>query len=198
MNKNENKNIIDYRNENNDNKIHIEKVNEDKNGNCEKNDLIINNNADINILNEKQSEIKELDNNFNLLDPEDFDFKFCDFFSSLVSDNKKNKIYNVATKNLNDCIEINSFLLLKQEVALLKELLFDAKQLLIFDTFSKVINLKGIFKEIAKKEVDFKEYDPNDFKNVFESLNFIIKRKNNEDKKIIEFINIYGILDIKL
>ena len=172
MNKNENKNIIDYRNENNDNKIHIEKVNEDKNGNCEKNDLIINNNADINILNEKQSEIKELDNNFNLLDPEDFDFKFCDFFSSLVSDNKKNKIYNVATKNLNDCIEINSFLLLKQEVALLKELLFDAKQLLIFDTFSKVINLRGIFKEMSKKEVNFKEYDPNDFKNVFESLNF--------------------------
>ena len=88
-------------------------------------------------------------------------------------------------------MDIESFLFLKHEVTLLKELLFDKNQLLVFDTFSKVINFRNLFKEMKKDNMFFKEQTENEFKIVFESLNFILNRENNDDKKIIKFIDLF-------
>ena len=62
------------------------------------------------------------------LTDEDFKFNFCDFLKSLVSDKKNNKVYKLENKNLNDCMDISTYLQLKQEVDLLKELLLDKDQ----------------------------------------------------------------------
>ena len=66
---------------------------------------------------------------------------------------------------------------MKQEVSLLKELILDDKQLLIFNSFSQINNFKNVFNEIIKNELDFKVYDKNDYKNLFESIKFIFERQ---------------------
>ena len=128
------------------------------------------------------------------LNTDDFKFKFCEYLKSLVSsEDKKSKVYQIANRNLNDFLDIKNYLKLKLEVELLKQLMMDKKQLLIFNSFSTVINIKSLLNEIIKNEVNFNAYDKDDNKNLFESLDFIIRRQNSEDKKIIEFIMLYEI-----
>ena len=113
------------------------------------------------------------------LSKNDFKFKFCDYLKSFTSSNqdKNSKIYNLANHNLNYSLEITKFLQLKQGVSLLKELILDDKQLLIFNSFSQVNNFKNVFNNIIKNELDFKVYDKNDYKNLFESIKFIFERQ---------------------
>ena len=139
---------------------------------------------------------EEIDNIFKEIKKEDFKFSFCNFIKSIICEDKKNKVYQVASQNLNNYIDIECFILLKQEVSLLKELLLDKRQKMIFDTFSKVINFKNLFKEM-KKDVDFKEFNEDEIQSVFESLNFIIKRQNKWDKKIMKFIDLNGLFVFK-
>ena len=92
-------------------------------------------------------------------------FKFSDYLKSFVLSNKekKNKMYNLINDNLDDNLDIIKYLQLKQEVSLLKELLLDDKQLLIFNSFSQVINFKNIIQEVMKNEFNFKIYHNNDY-----------------------------------
>ena len=145
----------------------------------------------------KSRGVREIKNNkisdlLNNLKSDDFKFNFCDFLKSLVSNKKKDIMYEIANKNLDDSLDISNYLQLKPEIDLIKELLLDKQQLLIFNTFSTVINFKKMFKEITKIHIDFKEYDEDQYKKIFDTLNFIIKRQNDEDKKIIKFIKIKG------
>ena len=135
---------------------------------------------------------KKISDVLNNLKSDDFKFNFCDFLKSLVSNNKKDIMYEIANKNLDDSLDISNYLQLKPEIDLIKELLLDKQQLLIFNTFSTVINFKKMFKEITKIHIDFKEYDEDQYKKIFDTLKFIIKRQNDEDKKIIKFIKIKG------
>ena len=121
----------------------------------------------------------------------DIKFNFCDYLKSLVSSNEemKNKIYKLAYDNLNDSLDVTNYFQLKQEVLLLKELILDDKQLLIFNSFSKVINFKFIFNDIIKNDFDFKVYEKNDYKNLFDSIKFIFERQSENDVKIMKFLN---------
>ena len=64
----------------------------------------------------------EIDNKFDDIKKKDFNFIFCDFVNSFICKEKKNKVYQIATQNLENYMDINSFLFLKHEVTLLKEL----------------------------------------------------------------------------
>ena len=121
----------------------------------------------------------------------DIKFNFCDYLKSLVSSNEemKNKIYKLVYDNLNDSLDVTNYFQLKQEVLLLKELILDDKQLLIFNSFSKVINFKFIFNDIIKNDFDFKVYEKNDYKNLFDSIKFIFERQSENDVKIMKFLN---------
>ena len=79
---------------------------------------------------------------FNHINAEDCQFSFSDFLRSLVLDNQKAKGYQFANTNLIDYLDVKKYLQLKQEVALLKELILDKKQLLIFNTIYSVYKLK--------------------------------------------------------
>ena len=108
------------------------------------------------------------------LSEERMKFKFSDYLKSFVLSNKekKNKMYNLINDNLDDNLDIIKYLQLKQEVSLLKELLLDDKQLLIFNSFSQVINFKNIIQEVMKNEFNFKIYHKNDYKKLFGSIKY--------------------------
>ena len=96
-------------------------------------------------------------------------------------------------------MDISTYLQLKQEVDLLKELLLDKDQLLIFNTFSTVINFKKMITEIteiSKFTIDFNDVNEDKYNDVFNSLNLILKRQNQEDKKIMKFIKLKGQKDV--
>ena len=98
-------------------------------------------------------------------------------------------MYNLVNDNLNDNLDIIKYLQLKQEVSLLKELILDDKQLLIFNSFSQVINFKNIFYEVIKNKLNFKVYDKKDYKNLFDSIKYIFERQSENDIKILRFFN---------
>ena len=96
-------------------------------------------------------------------------------------------------------MDISTYLQLKQEVDLLNELLLDKDQLLIFNTFSTVINFKKMITEIteiSKFTIDFNDVNEDKYNDVFNSLNLILKRQNQEDKKIMKFIKLKGQNDV--
>ena len=125
------------------------------------------------------------------LSEERMKFKFSDYLKSFVLSNKekKNKMYNLINDNLDDNLDIIKYLQLKQEVSLLKELLLDDKQLLIFNSFSQVINFKNIIQEVMKNEFNFKIYHKNDYKKLFDSIKYIFERHSENDIKILRFFN---------
>ena len=156
----------------------IEKENQEKSENVkirkESSDVINNQIKNENPIIDKINKEKSCDF-LNDLTAEDLQFSFCDFLTSLVSDTKKSKVYLVAHTNLLEHLDVWKFLQLKQEVALLKELILDKKQLLIFNTFSTVISLRNLFKEISKLQIDFTGNHKDQNKILFDSLRFTIK-----------------------
>ena len=123
------------------------------------------------------------------MNSEDIKFNFCDYFKRYFSNKIKDQIYQIADKNLNNSLEVSEYLRLKQEVGLIKQFLLDKKQLFIFNTFSTVINFKKLFKEYTKI-FHFENYDEDEYNKIFETLNFILNRQNDEDKKILRFIKL--------
>ena len=118
---------------------------------------------------------------------EDFKFNFCDYFKRYFSNKIKDQIYEIANKNLNNCLEISEYLRLNQEVGMIKQFLFDKKQLFIFNTFSTVINFRKLFKEFTKiYHFKLNEEDKNN--KIFNTVKFIIERQNEEDLRILRFI----------
>ena len=123
------------------------------------------------------------------MNSEDFKFNFCDYFKRYFSNKIKDQIYEIANKNLNNCLEISEYLRLNQEVGMIKQFLFDKKQLFIFNTFSTVINFRKLFKEFTKiYHFKLNEEDKNN--KIFNTLKFIIERQNEEDLRILRFIKL--------
>ena len=120
---------------------------------------------------------------------EDFKFKFCDYFKSYVSHKIKDKVYQIANKNLHNCLEISEYLRLNQEVGMIKEFIMDKKQTFIFNTFSTVINFKKLFKELTKI-YHFENYEEDEYNKIFETLKFKKERQNEEDLRILRFIKL--------
>ena len=120
---------------------------------------------------------------------EDFKFNFCDYFKRYFSNKIKDQIYEIANKNLNNCLEISEYLRLNQEVGMIKEFIMDKKQTFIFNTFSTVINFKKLFKEFTKI-YQFENYEEDEYNKIFETLKFIKERHNDEDLRILRFIKL--------
>ena len=120
---------------------------------------------------------------------EDFKFNFCDYFKRYFSNKIKDQIYEIANKNLNNCLEISEYLRLNQEVGMIKQFLFDKKQLFIFNTFSTVINFRKLFKEFTKI-YHFKLNEEDENNKMFDTLKFILERQNEEDLRILRFIKL--------
>ena len=130
-----------------------------------------------------------LTNFLNEILEESLDFSFMDYFKQLLcSKSKKTTLYSVAIKNLENIMEIKTYLRNNLELKLIKNVIFDQNQHLTFNTFSLFTYLQTLF-DSHKNEIKMIGYDKNNFKEFFDSLNALFLRNNSTDKKIINFIS---------
>ena len=116
-------------------------------------------------------------------------FSFFDFLKNSCGIKKKSTVlYNYGLENLKTIMDIDTYLKFNLEMTLIKEVLFDKNQIVIFDIISKMINLKKFFEPIIEKQLSFDRYDKFEFEEFFSSIDVLFDRQNETDRKIINFI----------
>ena len=121
---------------------------------------------------------------------EPVEFSFTNFLKSICGIKKKKIfIYDYGLENLKNILDIKNFLRFNQDMAVVKEVLFDNNQRITFDVMSKFINIGKFFNQINDQQLSFKNYDVKEFKEFFISLEVLFKRNNETDNKIISFIS---------
>ena len=105
-----------------------------------------------------------------------------------MSKTKRNILYRNANENLNSMMDIDKYLKFHLDMTLVKEVLFDETQRIVFDNVTKLINLKKFFEENKESSNSFKKYKKEDYENCFNGIRTLFSRNTYTDKKLISFI----------
>ena len=85
-------------------------------------------------------------------------------------------------------MDIERYLKFNLDMTLVKEVLFDNTQRLVFDTITKLISFKRFFDKNKEKYVDFSSYKKEDYESFFKGIKCMSSRYDTTDNKIIKFI----------
>jgi hypothetical protein len=138
--------------------------------------------------NEKLVRISKVDEIMDSLIHDAVEFSYFDFVKAAFSMKKSLFIYNYCLENLKRMMNIDTYLKFNLEMTLIKEVLFDKSQILTFDAISKMINFKKFFDKSEEEFFDIKSYDKTSFDDFFKSVQIIMQRQNNTDRKLINNI----------
>ena len=118
------------------------------------------------------------------------EFGIVDFVKlKCKSNHSRIAVYNYGIENLNEILDIETYLNKSYELELIKQVLFDKDQMYIFNKLSKVIGFKKMFDEKSTENSNIDNYEKSTFSEFFNSFEKILARNNATDKKIINFIN---------
>ena len=118
------------------------------------------------------------------------EFGIVDFVKLICKSNHSRiAVYNYGIENLNEILDIETYLNKSYELELIKQVLFDKDQMYIFNKLSKVIGFKKMFDEKSTENSNIDNYEKSTFSEFFNSFEKILARNNATDKKIINFIN---------
>ena len=116
-------------------------------------------------------------------------FSFTDHIKSMFyPKSKRNTMYLNAIENLKLMMDIDKYLKFHLDMTLVKEVLFDDTQINVFDSVSKLINLKRLFEKNEESDINFSRYSKEDFEDCFNAIREMSLRNSSTDKKIINFI----------
>ena len=125
----------------------------------------------------------------DLIMKEMIEFSFIDYIKSFFRPKlKRNIIYLNAIENLDFIMDIEKYLKFHLDMKLVKEVLFDESQRIVFDTITKLINIKRFFEKNNETNINFLSYKKEDFENCFNGIRSMFSRNNTIDNKIISFI----------
>ena len=131
---------------------------------------------------------KSLTNFMNIILEKSLKFSFQDYLKKLFCfTSKKMTLYSIALNSIKNIMEIKTFIRSNLEAKLIKKVLFDKNQLIVFDTISLFSNFKSLFDD-NEKDLKMFNYDKKDFQDFFESLNILFQRENATDRKLLNFI----------
>ena len=156
--------------------------------------MTINNFKDLKVL-ENDIELKSL-GNFNLLEEiidtileENLKFTIKDYLKSIFYCKNKNRIlYHNAIENLDSIMDVERYFKFNIDMTLVKEVLFDETQRNVFDTVTKLLNIKRFFEKKKEVKISFLNYKKENFEHCFEGVKTMFSRNNNSDNRIIKFI----------
>ena len=118
------------------------------------------------------------------------EFGIVDFVKLICKSNHSRiAVYNYGIENLNEILDIETYLNKSYELELIKQVLFDKDQMPIFNKLSKVIGFKKMFDEKSTENSNIDNYEKSTFSEFFNSFEKILARNNATDEKIINFIN---------
>ena len=107
----------------------------------------------------------------DLIMKEMIEFSFIDYIKSFFRPKlKRNIIYLNAIENLDFIMDIEKYLKFHLDMKLVKEVLFDESQRIVFDTITKLINIKRFFEKNNETNINFLSYKKEDFENCFNSF----------------------------
>ena len=130
-----------------------------------------------------------LEEMMNVIINEKLEFSFVDYLSSLFySKTKSSVLYLNGIDNLDFIMDIERYLKFNLDMTLVKEVLFDNTQRLVFDTITKLISFKRFFDKNKEKYVDFSSYKKEDYESFFKGIKCMSSRYDTTDNKIIKFI----------
>ena len=116
-------------------------------------------------------------------------FSFIDHIKSIfMSKTKRNILYRNANENLNFIMDIDKYLKFHLDMTLVKEILYDETQRIVFDNVTKLINLKKFFEENKEPSNSLKRYKKGDYENCFNGIKLMFSRNNSADNKILSLI----------
>ena len=116
-------------------------------------------------------------------------FSFTDHIKSFFQPkSKRNILYLNAIENLNFIMDIEKYLKFNIDMTLVKEVLFDETQRIVFDNVTKLINIKRFFDKNNEPYINFSNYQKEDFQNCFNGIRTIFSRNTYTDRKLISFI----------
>ena len=138
----------------------------------------------------------QLPANFTILDDiietilnEKMEFSFIDYIKSICHSNtKRNKFYLNAIENMDLIMDIEKYLKFNVDMTLVKEVLLDDTQRLVFDSTTKLINVKRFFEKNKESYFNFTSYKKEDFEQCFNGIKTMFSRNNKTDNKIIKFL----------
>ena len=102
----------------------------------------------------------------------------------LMKENKRSILYLNLIKNIDSMMNIEKYLKLNLEMSLMKDVLFDDHQKIVFDTVTNISNVNRLFGE-NKFNDNLSEYKKETILNEIKLMN---SRNNNIDKNMLSLI----------
>ena len=120
---------------------------------------------------------------------ENLEFSISDYFISIL--NKKNKrsiLYLNVIKNIDTMMNIERYLKLILEMSVMKDVLFDDHQKIVFDSVTNLSNVNRLFSENNESNDNISEYNEENLKIISNAMKLMNSRNNNIDIKMLSLI----------
>ena len=120
---------------------------------------------------------------------ENLEFSISDYFISIL--NKKNKrtiLYQNVIKNIDTMMNIERYLKLILEMSVMKDVLFDDHQKIVFDSVTNLSNVNRLFSENNESNDNSSEYNEENLKTISNAMKLMNSRNNNIDIKMLSLI----------
>ena len=120
---------------------------------------------------------------------ENLEFSISDYFISIL--NKKNKrtiLYQNVIKNIDTMMNFERYLKLILEMSVMKDVLFDDHQKIVFDSVTNLSNVNRLFSENNESNDNSSEYNEENLKTISNAMKLMNSRNNNIDIKMLSLI----------
>ena len=120
---------------------------------------------------------------------ENLEFSISDYFISIL--NKKNKrsiLYLNVIKNIDTMMNIERYLKLILEMSVMKDVLFDDHQKIVFDSVTNLSNVNRLFSENNESNDNISEYNEENLKIISNAMKLMNCRNNNIIIKMLSLI----------
>ena len=106
----------------------------------------------------------------------------------LIKKNKRSILYLNVIKNIDTMMNIERYLKLILEMSVMKDVLFDDHQKIVFDSVTNLSNVKRLFSENNESNDNISEYNEENLKTISNAMKLMNSRNNNIDIKMLSLI----------